>query len=126
MSKDLPPFVILHHIGHGPEHWDLMLDVGNVLATWQLLEDPNSLTAKEPKPISATRIGDHRRAYLNHEGPVSGGRGKVNRVEQGSYEMVDQTKKLWTVRLEGTWLRGTFRLALEHRRSNEWSLQRLV
>jgi hypothetical protein len=125
MPEHLPTYVILHHTAHGPEHWDFMLDTGNALATWQLLDDPSLLNIENHDPIRATRIGDHRRAYLNYEGPVSGGRGKVHRIDQGTCEMIEQTKKSWTIHLKGTILQGTFRLTLEHRRSNEWSLQRL-
>jgi hypothetical protein len=33
------------------------------------------------------RIADHRRSYLDYEGPVSGNRGQVIRVESGVYSL---------------------------------------
>ena len=46
-------FVILHHTVHGGEHWDLMLEHGDVLLTWQLFSDP---TASPVFPLRARRI----------------------------------------------------------------------
>jgi len=36
----------------------------------------------------AERLPDHRSAYLDYEGPVSGGRGTVRRVAAGELEVV--------------------------------------
>jgi DNA polymerase Ligase (LigD) len=77
----MPRFVILEH-DYPILHWDLMLEVGSELRTWRL--------GKEPVPlgdsIEATPLGDHRVAYLDYEGPVSGGRGTVRRWDRGVYE----------------------------------------
>jgi hypothetical protein len=35
--------------------------------------------------VDAQRIADHRLAYLEYEGPISGGRGTVRRLDGGSY-----------------------------------------
>ena len=121
MQKPLLPYVILHHTGHGPEHWDLMLDTGESLATWQLLGDPQQMTTE---PLNACRIGDHRRAYLKQEGPVSGDRGKVKPVDRGTYELLEQSERSWVIRLQGDRMQGTFQLTLEHRRAGTWSFQR--
>lgn len=45
--------------------------------------------------VGATRLADHRRAYLEYEGPLTRGRGQVERVEEGVFR----------TRL---WLRGRF------------------
>jgi hypothetical protein len=76
----MPRFVILEH-DHPILHWDLMLESGSVLRTWRLTAPPaaGELCAAEP-------LGDHRLAYLDYEGPVSGGRGSVKRWDSGSYE----------------------------------------
>lgn len=116
MLKPNQPFVLLHHkLSDRPsdkEHWDLCLDLGGVLATWQILGDPT----KPDKPDKTThnwparRISDHRRAYLEYEGPVSGGRGEVIRVDRGTWRPIEQGPITWQVLLEGTLLRGTYRL----------------
>lgn len=72
-------FVILKH-DHPFLHWDLMLERDGTLATWRLLHEPVLQTW-----LPAERLPDHRIAYLDYEGPVSGDRGVVSRVISGSY-----------------------------------------
>ncbi len=74
-------FVILEH-DQPVLHWDFMLEVGPALKTWRLAKAPD----KSGEWIEALPLGDHRVAYLDYEGPVSGGRGKVRRWDQGAYE----------------------------------------
>ena len=101
-------FVILHHVLPDGEHWDLMLERGEALLTWRLLRepvDPSSL------PIPAEKLRDHRKAYLDYEGPVSGGRGSVRRVDAGTLEFEAATPEGYEIRLDGRRLIGRFRLA---------------
>jgi hypothetical protein len=53
-----------------------------VLRTWRLAELP-AVGAR----VTAELLGDHRLAYLDYEGPVSGGRGSVSRWDGGTYEV---------------------------------------
>lgn len=103
-------FVILHHRLDGGEHWDLMLEQGDVLLTWQLLRDP---TDPSNFPIPARRIGDHRKAYLDYEGPLTGNRGFVRRVDSGTVEFEANTPQTCRFVLRGARLHGTFALTLE-------------
>lgn len=89
-------YAILTH-DHPFFHWDLLLDAGEVAWTWRLLDEPSG----ESHP-RAERIADHRRLYLDYEGPVSGNRGSVTRWDWGTYSIVDQTDDLITVQLRGT------------------------
>lgn len=75
-------YVVLHHTGVEPEHFDLMvlLPGEEKLATWRILAGPETWVGQSP---AAERIADHRVAYLEYEGVVSGGRGKVRRVAAG-------------------------------------------
>ncbi|MCP4250962.1 MAG: hypothetical protein GY778_28325 [bacterium] len=100
-----PRFVILHHRLPDGEHWDLMLERGDVLATWQLAADP---TAPNALPAVATRIGDHRKRYLDYEGPVSRNRGTVTRVDAGSWQLVSEAEDQWQMELTGQLLAGRF------------------
>lgn len=100
-------FVILHHTTPGGEHWDLMLEHGDVLLTWQLLKEP---TGPESLPIPAKRIGDHRKLYLDYEGPLSGGRGEVSRVESGTVEFTESDDEYFQFQLRGSRLVGDFQL----------------
>lgn len=90
----MPRFVILEH-DHPHLHWDLMLECGGVLRTWRLPGPPAEC------PVSAMALGDHRVAYLDYEGPVSGNRGAVKRWDHGAYEALEQTVASWRVRLHG-------------------------
>ena len=102
MPQPSGQYVILHHTGFGDEHWDLMLERGQLLATWQLLENPQPLlTGDATGSIPARRIGDHRRAYLTYEGPVSNDRGEVARIAAGRYETVEDTADEWRFRMGG-------------------------
>lgn len=72
---------MLHHTGHGEPHYDLMLERGNVSSLW---------TFRSPVwPVSSrtllTELADHRLAYLDYEGTISGARGEVRRIEAGDY-----------------------------------------
>ncbi len=86
-------YVVLHHTGWIEDHFDLMLerDCTGLLQTWRLEDFPI------PKQI--TRLADHRREYLDYEGPVSNKRGHVKRVAAGMYELTAQTPQFITIRL---------------------------
>jgi len=107
MSSMPRRFVILHHTGFGREHWDLMLECPDALRTWKLLQDP---TADTGKIIEAVKIGDHRKRYLDYEGPVGGGRGEVVRADHGEMVWIDGDEDAVTIKLTGWNLADTYRL----------------
>ncbi len=84
-----------------------MLEERDHLATWQMLSEP---TGRDVCPIACIRINDHRKAYLDYQGPISGGRGVVERVDRGVYDTRHVDCDSWTVRLAGKRLAGVFRL----------------
>ena len=77
----MPRFVILEH-DHPRLHWDLMLEHEGALRTWRLASAPT----RPGDVIDAEALGDHRLAYLDYEGAVSGERGTVTRWDGGDYE----------------------------------------
>lgn len=95
----MPRYVLLRHeCDHlrGGSHWDLMLERNGTLATWALNALPSPWVAQLAKsssvddsvandPVAATKLPDHRVAYLDYEGPVSERRGSVTRVAAGTY-----------------------------------------
>jgi len=99
-----------------------MLERGDVLLTWQLLREPVGV---QSLPVPARRIGDHRKAYLDYEGPVSGGRGDVRRVDAGLVEFEEPIApglsevERCVIRLRGSRLRGRFTLT---RTGDDWVL----
>jgi hypothetical protein len=116
----MPRFVLLRHecppaLGV-QNHWDLMLQRGSTLATWRLLELP---TPAAPL-VSALRLADHRTAYLEYEGPVSGDRGDVRRVDAGSYAAIEESAQRWVLQFDGAVLSGP--AVLQLRDGDEWTL----
>lgn len=93
-----------------------MLEKGDVLLTWQLMRDPHG---GEVLPIDARCIGDHRKAYLTYEGPISDGRGEVRRVDQGRVAFLHDSKRRIVIELSGGRLCGTFFLA---EAAGKWTL----
>ncbi|HZY90614.1 MAG TPA: DNA polymerase ligase N-terminal domain-containing protein [Gemmataceae bacterium] len=105
MDRQTPPrFVVLEH-DHPFVHWDLMLEAGAALRTWRLAAPPSAGAEAE-----ATPLGEHRRLYLDYEGPVSGDRGRVARWDHGTFAWEGQGEGLVLVRLDGARLRGLLRL----------------
>ncbi|NQV24974.1 MAG: hypothetical protein HQ518_11470 [Rhodopirellula sp.] len=101
----MPQFVLLEH-DHPELHWDFMLEHGDVLLTWRLDRIP-SLACE----IAAMHLPDHRKAYLDYEGPVSGNRGSVTRIDRGNFELLASSAGDLTARLQGTTLQGSVRLS---------------
>jgi hypothetical protein len=101
----MPRYVILEH-DHPHRHWDLMLEAGGVLRTWRLAGPPRPGAA-----VAAEPSFDHRLAYLEYEGPISGGRGSVVRCDAGTFTTAEETADRLLLRLEGERLRGTAVLA---------------
>jgi hypothetical protein len=108
----MPRYVILEH-DHPVLHWDLMLESGEALRTWRLVAPPGPAA-----DFSAAPSFDHRRVYLDYEGPVSGGRGQVVRWDGGTFTWEEEGEGRLVVRLRGGRLRGTLRL--ERVTGEEW------
>lgn len=102
----MPRFVILEH-DHPELHWDLMLESGAVLRTWRLAVPPRASGER----IAAIALPDHRLAYLDYEGPVSGNRGTVTRWDAGCYE-ADAAAPTLALRFVGARITGWARLVL--------------
>lgn len=84
-----------------------MLEKEAALRTWRLVEQPD-----EWGPIEAQPLADHRLAYLNYEGPVSGHRGSVRRFDKGEYTLIDEDEGHVVVELCGAVLQG--KAVVEH------------
>lgn len=59
-------------------HWDLLLEDGDALLTWRLLEEPVL-----QQWLASEKLPDHRLVYLDYSGPVSGDRGTVTGWDSG-------------------------------------------
>ena len=95
-----------------------MLEVEGALQTWAIQQLPAAwagalgrASTDPSESVEATRLADHRLEYLEHEGPVSGDRGHVTRVDGGEYQLLKQNDSLLQVRLVGTHYSGLVELA---------------
>ncbi len=106
-------FAILIH-DHPFVHWDLLVQRGEVLRSWRLLESPDRWrSAAELTALSAESIADHRLMYLDYEGPVSRERGQVVRWDHGQAEWLTESERSVRLRLSGSRLVGELELDRE-------------
>ena len=115
----MPRFVVLYHdtppSGERLPHFDLMLEAGSALRTFALPRWPVAGEA-----IACEALADHRLAYLDYEGPISGGRGEVTRHEAGVYAIEAETSETLVLRLHGRRLEGTLTLRRHSADSSQW------
>jgi hypothetical protein len=97
----MPRFVILEH-DHPSRHWDFMLEAGASLRAWRLAALP-----RFGDSISAEPSFNHRLLYLDFEGPLTGGRGRVSRWDAGEFEWQIDTADRLVVDLVGQRIAGT-------------------
>jgi len=107
-------YVILRHTGVEREHYDLMVALPGEerLVTWRVFSEPGSWAEHPP---TAERIADHRWAYLKYEGEISGGRGNVRQVAEGSGALTvfgDHCRLSFLIPAAGQMALNTIRLPL--------------
>jgi len=119
----MPRFVLLRHEcppnGEKPSHWDFMLEADGVLWTWKLQELPGPWAAalglevtSDSDDVVVTRLADHRLEYLDYQGPVSGNRGHVSRVDAGEFQWIQQSPSCLDAELTGNYLLGAVSLTI--------------
>jgi hypothetical protein len=111
----MPRYVLLEH-DHPVLHWDLMLESADALHTWRLPQPPRTAEV-----LPAVRIGEHRLAYLDYEGPLSGNRGRVRRCDAGHFEWLQHDECQIVLRLNGGTLKGLLRL--DRQEGDQWLLR---
>lgn len=112
-------FVLLRHEcppGFGkPSHWDLLLEDGDALLAWSFEALPAA-----GEPIAALKLPDHRRMYLDYEGPLTGDRGEVRRADGGDFSWLDRLPSRLRFQLRGRVLLGQF--VMEEQANDLWRL----
>ncbi|HBP22138.1 MAG TPA: hypothetical protein DEA08_30690 [Planctomycetes bacterium] len=95
-----------HQVAPGDLHYDLMIEAGEVLVTFQLDEAPRA------EGVVGRRSFDHRRRYLDYEGPISQDRGEVRIWDRGQVEDLegDPRASSYRLRFSGRRLRGEWAL----------------
>ena len=119
----MPRYVILYHQRiSGDEdltHWDLMLETNNVLRTWKITAAPQPGLAHEAIPLP-----DHRIAYLDYEGPISGNRGKVHQLDSGTFSgTVPRSDETFSLQINGHMFQGTLTLEPSPGSPSRWFVQ---
>jgi len=82
-----------------------------------------AMTSREGPPaaavVTAWQLADHRLAFLDYEGPLSGDRGTVNCCERGTYTPLTAGDNGLAVLLSGNALQGKVELV---RQGPTWTL----
>jgi len=89
MKKELTKFVVLKHSRQDETpHYDLMLETDKtaLLATFSLELSPEEFTDKRISDYK--QIADHDRKFLQYEGSVNDGKGKVEQVDKGKVRVI--------------------------------------
>ncbi|NMC20225.1 MAG: hypothetical protein GYA33_07360 [Thermogutta sp.] len=114
----MPRYVILQHDAPRGLHWDLLLETAGLLSAWAISRPPD-----EPGEIPAERLPDHRRLYLEYEGPISGDRGTVTRWDAGEYRIQRRREGLLEFHVFGQRRRGVVRLTRSQSAPEKWSFR---
>lgn len=109
-------YVVLRHDSPGGLHWDFMLEMRGVLATWALAQAPNAAAVVAARPLP-----DHRLAYLDYEGPISAGRGSVARWDRGTYHFKRYDAGELVAVVAGEVLRGEIILRRSSEAQQAWT-----
>jgi hypothetical protein len=94
-----------------------MLEAGEILKTWALEAEPSAGAI-----VPARSLPDHRKRYLDYEGPVSKNRGEVTRWDGGRYRLISKTTQEWYVLLAGQKVRGQVVLRRISTGSDTWTV----
>lgn len=116
----LPRYVILKHDAPRGLHWDLLLETAGLLAAWAIVRSPD-----EPGEIPAEKLPDHRRVYLEYEGPISGNRGTVTRWDRGEYRILRRREGFLELSVRGRRWHGVVRLTRCEAGPEAWSCRYL-
>ena len=99
-------FVILHHIvgtsfkRDRNDHYDWMFETSPDPDAGLRTFATSRLPTTSGESVDGVWLPDHRRMYLDYEGPISGDRGRVIRVMAGEYERIVDHIDRWTAHLE--------------------------
>lgn len=92
-------YAVLHHTGIDEPHFDLLFELqkGALLACWRSACWPIT------QATTLQRLADHRREYLDYEGPISGNRGEVRRVAGGEFWLEAACEEALQIRSQEGW-----------------------
>ena len=91
-------YTVSLHESKGKSHYDLFLENGDALNAWRISAPP------ETGCVTVEKICDHRKKYLEYEGEISEGRGKVTIHSQGHYRLFESLLTLEDGKSSGIYL----------------------
>ncbi len=99
-----PTVLLRHDLPDRSHHFDWLLDLAAStdapLTTFRLQQPVH---AKQQRTrLAAEKIADHRRRYLDYEGPLSGNRGTVRRIAAGHIISAVSTSDQWLLTVHWT------------------------
>ena len=82
-----------------------MIETGASLMTWRIaIDDLSSLM--NGIEINGTRIADHRKTYLDYQGPVRSGSGRVELYDTGICDCLPPLNERYVIKISGRKLKG--------------------
>jgi hypothetical protein len=110
--------VLLHETPAGyprGTHFDLMFEQEGVLLTWAVESLPLA-----GETVTAEQLADHRLAYLEYEGAISGDRGTVKRIASGSYEVAEESPEKLVFKISANILQGCLTFVRDQAVAQRW------
>ncbi|MCC6970665.1 MAG: hypothetical protein IT434_10635 [Phycisphaerales bacterium] len=126
-TKSVASVILRHDTPDGGSHFDWMIRLeSGRLMTFRVDTRPDEATDR----FEATRLVDHRAAYLDYEGEISGGRGRVTRVARGEVRLLELAEDRvvvegWYAAADGTGLRRTSRWTGRRVNADLWEFARM-
>lgn len=114
----MPRFAVLRHESDRDTHWDFFFETGEKLKTWAAEDAPRA-----GEQVACKELGEHRKVYLEYQGPISGDRGTVLRWDQGTFETEWQSDDAWIFKVAGQWLQGRLVFSRLADVANQWRLK---
>ena len=119
----MPCCVILYH--ETPDdaavdsHLDFMLQANDELLTWRW-----DIIPQDNQVFVAARLANHRVEYLTLEGQLSGNRGTVTRIDQGTFEpAIEGSQQQFSIFIQTTKFQGE--LVAEALSEDRWEFRLL-
>jgi hypothetical protein len=92
-----------------PDHYDFMLDRGDLLATWRIAAG-HITDFINGSPVKAERINDHRREYLDLKEVIDCGRGRVELYDSGDFQELPGSPGMKVYKIDGKIIKGILSL----------------
>ncbi|HIH32555.1 TPA: 3'-phosphoesterase [Candidatus Woesearchaeota archaeon] len=116
----MPRFVVHEHHARNL-HYDLRLELDNVLKSWAVPKEPPLVAGIKRLAI---QVDDHDLSYIGFKGAIEEGYGKgtVKIWDKGNYEIESRKEKKLAFILKGRKMKGRYVLLKFEKAKNGWLL----